>query len=106
MSKKQYKERRIYFAGQCTNCEHPFQSFKRSRIKAGLCKKCRKLVPPKGQDSLFGAVAGVKELGKVHVGFKAIPFGLYQIGSKGEIISPGGVLVNQAKEVMKSNVGS
>lgn len=53
MAKKQYKERRIYFAGQCTNCEHPFQSFKRSRIKAGLCKKCRKLIPPKGQDSLF-----------------------------------------------------
>lgn len=102
MSKKQYKERRIYFAVQCTNCEHPFQSFKRSRIKAGLCKKCRKLVPPKGQDSLFS----VEDPKLVEVNFKGIPFGFYQIGPKGEIISPRGALVNQAKAVMKSNVGS
>lgn len=54
MPKRQYKERRIYFAGECTGCGNSFQSFKRSRIKTGLCRACRKSAVPKGQDSLFG----------------------------------------------------
>ena len=53
MTKRQYKERRLYFSGECAGCGHSFQSFKRSKIKAGLCRKCLRLQPPKGQDSLF-----------------------------------------------------
>lgn len=53
---RQYKERRLYFF-ICEGCgAKNRQSFKRSKTKAGLCRKClRKLKnqPPKGQESLF-----------------------------------------------------
>lgn len=53
---RQYKERRLYFF-ICEGCgAKNRQSFKRSKTKAGLCRKClRKLKnqPPEGQESLF-----------------------------------------------------
>lgn len=51
---RQYVERRLYFNGNCTLCGQPFQSFKRSRIKAGVCrrKKCR-TQPDPNQAPLF-----------------------------------------------------
>lgn len=50
---KTYKERHIYFGSKCSGCGGKFQSFKRSRIKTGLCKKCRRNKPVKGQTNLF-----------------------------------------------------
>ena len=59
-----YKERRIYFSGNCTKCGKPFQSFKRSRIKHGFCRNCRKNSVSKDQVSIFDpstmSVGGVR----------------------------------------------
>jgi transcriptional regulator NrdR family protein len=49
---KQYKERHVYF-GVCDNCTHKYCSFKRTRIKNGLCRKCRKTKVNKDQIGLF-----------------------------------------------------
>lgn len=46
---KIYKERRIYFAEECIKCGNSFQSFKRAKIKRGLCRKCRKAAVPENQ---------------------------------------------------------
>jgi protein-arginine kinase activator protein McsA len=48
-----YKERRIYFAGSCGKCGKSFQSFKRSRIKKGLCSSCRSHFVDPNQASLL-----------------------------------------------------
>lgn len=52
--KRSYKERRLYFSQGCERCGRRFQSFKRARIKNGLCRKCRKINPD--QASLFDEV--------------------------------------------------
>lgn len=49
--KRSYKERRLYFSQGCERCGRRFQSFKRAKIKNGLCRKCRKVNPD--QKSLF-----------------------------------------------------
>lgn len=49
--KRTYKERRLYFSQGCECCGKRFQSFKRARIKNGLCRKCRRINPD--QTSLF-----------------------------------------------------
>mgnify|MGYP001562951328 CR=1 FL=1 len=43
MKKRKYIERRLYYSETCTKCGKPFKSFKRSRIKGGVCKRktCR-----------------------------------------------------------------
>ena len=48
-----YKERRLYFSEKCENCGKGFQSFKRSKVKGGLCRKCRKNQPDPNQQPLF-----------------------------------------------------
>lgn len=53
MSKKQYKERRIYFSQKCEKCGKPYQSFKKSKIKKGLCRKCIKNKQDPNQQPLF-----------------------------------------------------
>lgn len=53
---RQYTERRLYFADKCSKCGKGFQSFKRSRIKHELCRKCRKNAPNPNQVSLFPGV--------------------------------------------------
>ena len=50
---RQYVERRLYFSGNCEGCGKPFKSFKRARIKAGKCAKCRRNQPDPNQQSLF-----------------------------------------------------
>lgn len=59
--KKQYKERRIYFSKNCEICGRPFQSFKRSKIKTGLCSKHRKFKVDENQMDMF-ASAEVKDM--------------------------------------------
>jgi hypothetical protein len=49
--KRIYKERRLYFSQGCERCGRRYQSFKRKRIKQGLCRKCRKVNTD--QTSLF-----------------------------------------------------
>lgn len=49
--KRIYKERRLYFSQACDRCGRRYQSFKRKRIKEGLCRKCRRINPD--QTSLF-----------------------------------------------------
>ena len=85
MTKRIYKERRIYFSANCEKCGNSFQSFKRSKVKHGLCRNCRKVEVDKNQVSLFppievkdysensnvapqpfAVVAGVKELEIIH----------------------------------------
>lgn len=53
MTKRVYKERRLYFSENCGNCGKPYQSFKRSKIKHGLCRKCRKSAVDPNQAPLF-----------------------------------------------------
>lgn len=55
MTKRVYKERRLYFAENCEKCGNQFQSFKRSKIKHGLCRKCRKNEVNPNQVTLFGS---------------------------------------------------
>lgn len=50
---RQYKERRLYFSDNCEKCGNPFQSFKRAKIKHGLCRKCRRNQPDPNQQGLF-----------------------------------------------------
>lgn len=38
---KKYKERRLYYF-TCAGCGHRANTFKRRRVKAELCRKCRK----------------------------------------------------------------
>ena len=49
MGNKVYKERRLYYGDSCSQCGHKFISFKRSKIKKGLCRKCRKNPVDPGQ---------------------------------------------------------
>jgi hypothetical protein len=53
MTQKTYVERRLYYAGHCSKCNNPYKSFHRSRIKGGLCRKCRKGAVPKDQMALL-----------------------------------------------------
>ena len=69
---RQYTERRLYFADKCSKCGKGFQSFKRSRIKHELCRKCRKNAPNPNQTELF-AVAGIPELEKISKTMPDIP---------------------------------
>lgn len=54
---RQYKERRLYFSEECEKCGKPYQSFKRSRVKHGLCRKCRRNQPDPNQQTLFPGVS-------------------------------------------------
>lgn len=51
-----YKERRLYFASSCETCGKRFQSFKRAKIKHGLCRKCRSHKVDPQQGNLFGMI--------------------------------------------------
>ena len=54
--KREYKERRLYFY-TCEVCHTPNRcSFKRSRVKGGVCKKCRSIEVNKDQGRLFPEV--------------------------------------------------
>lgn len=57
MKRREYKERRLYYSETCAKCGKPFKSFKRSRIKGGVCKRysCRYSVPD-NQTPLFPAI--------------------------------------------------
>lgn len=79
--KRIYKERRLYFSETCVKCGKPFKSFKRARVKNGVCKRktCRYSVPD-NQTRLFsdlGQVGGdntteVKVNHKPDGGFKIL----------------------------------
>lgn len=56
-----YKERRLYFASSCEGCGNRYQSFKRAKIKHGLCRKCRSKRVEPGQDGLFSILPLVEE---------------------------------------------
>lgn len=62
MTKRVYKERRIYFSANCEKCGHPFQSFKRSKVKHGLCRTCRAKVINPDQVELFPDNKPIKSL--------------------------------------------
>jgi NAD-dependent SIR2 family protein deacetylase len=69
--KKQYKERRIYFHQSCTNCGSKYQSFKRRRIKAGLCRKCRSgVLVTENQIILFDEIKEVDFLMPIPTGLE------------------------------------
>lgn len=62
--KRIYKERRLYFSQACERCGKRYQSFKRKRIKEGLCRKCRRINPD--QTSLFDDVS-VQSITSTHI---------------------------------------
>ena len=51
-NKRIYKERHVYF-GICINGDHEFQSYKKTRIKNGLCRIHRKGGLSKDQIPMF-----------------------------------------------------
>jgi len=51
--RREYKERRLYFNNDCDKCGKIFQSFKRSRVKGGLCRNCRRIQADPNQPTLF-----------------------------------------------------
>lgn len=64
-----YKERRLYFASSCEQCGKRFQSFKRAKIKGGLCRNCRMF------KKYWAIEAGQEVLFETEVK----PFGMYQV---------------------------
>lgn len=58
MKKRNYVERRLYYSETCIKCGKPFKSFKRSRVKGGVCRRqsCRYSVS-ENQQPLFDDVS-------------------------------------------------
>ena len=53
MTKKIYKERRLYFF-KCSECgRENRQSFHRKKTKVGICRKCKRNVVDPNQGELF-----------------------------------------------------
>ncbi len=71
---REYIERRLYFSGRCEKCGNGFQSFKRSRIKHGLCRKCRKNWVDPNQTSLFEGHTIEETKDRLVEKIKGVPF--------------------------------
>ena len=52
LNMREYKERHIYYF-TCSKCGNKRQSFKRSRARKEICKKCRGQQVPENQSSIF-----------------------------------------------------
>lgn len=54
-------ERRLYFSNKCSTCSHRFQSFRKTKISSGKCRKCRVKTNTENQVPLFPIIPNVEK---------------------------------------------